>query len=356
MGIDRAVFDRTEKVMRNLLPKQTAYWSMTTAGLVVLALLLVAPLVLNALGARFWINIMAEVMIWSLLAASVNLLLGYTGLLSFGQALYFGMAAYGVAFGLDKFGLSFWPSFALGIGVGTLTAAAAGIFAVRLTWHYFAIITVVFSLIAYFLAVGWKDLTNGDDGMPFNIPPVFTGSGYELKLYDLTFQYYFVFVIVTLCYLLLWMLLRSPLGLAFRCVRDNDQRVGLIGLSAYRLRYISFVIAGFIASVSGVLFALFARFATASYLYWTVSGESVIWAIVGGTRTLFGPLLGTAALLFLREELSAYWEHYLLVVGIIVILVVQYAPHGLAGLLERLLSSRRRTSAAASDAMVVKEG
>jgi branched-chain amino acid transport system permease protein len=356
MGADRAVFDGTETVMRSLLPKPTAYWSMTTVGLVVLALLLVAPLVLDALGARFWINIMAEVMIWSLLAASVNLLLGYTGLLSFGQALYFGMAAYGVAFGLDKFGLSFWPSFALGIGVGTLTAAAAGIFAVRLTWHYFAIITVVFSLIVYFLAVGWKDLTNGDDGMPFNIPPVFTSGGYELKLYDLIFQYYFVFVIVALCYLLLWMLLRSPLGLAFRCVRDNDQRVGLIGLSAYRLRYISFVIAGFIASVSGVLFALFARFATASYLYWTVSGESVIWAIVGGTRTLFGPLLGTAALIILREELSVYWEHYLLVVGIIVILVVQYAPHGLAGLLERLLSSRRRTSPAASDVMVVKGG
>jgi branched-chain amino acid transport system permease protein len=312
-------------------------------------------LVRDAIGARFWINILAEVMIWSLLAASVNLLLGYTGLLSFGQALYFGMAAYGVVFGLDKFGLPFWPSFALGIGIGTLTAAVAGVFAVRLTWHYFAIITVVFSLIVYFLAVGWKDLTNGDDGMPFSIPPVFAAGKYELKLYDLVFQYYFVFAIVAICYLLLWMLLSSPLGLAFRCVRDNDRRVGLIGLSAYRLRYISFVIAGFIASVGGVLFALFARFATASYLYWTVSGESVIWTIIGGTGTLFGPLLGTAALIVLREELSAYWEHYLFVVGIIVILVVQYAPQGLMGLLERLFTSKRRAPAAVASAMVAKE-
>jgi branched-chain amino acid transport system permease protein len=320
--------------------KPTVVAPLTIAGLIALALLLLAPVILPALDARFWVSILAEVMIWSLLATSVNLLFGYTGLLSFGQALYFGMAAYGVAFGLDKFGLSFWPSFALGLGIGTLTAAAAGVFAVRLTWHYFAIITVVFSLIFYFLAVGWKDLTNGDDGMPFSIPPVFKFGGLELKLYDLTFQYYFVFVIVALCYLLLWALLRSPLGLAFRSVRDNDQRAGLIGLNPYGIRYVSFLFAGFIASVGGVLFALFARFATASYLFWTVSGEGVVWAIIGGTGTLFGPVIGTAVLIVLREELSMYWEHYLLVVGMIVILMVRYAPDGLIGLMERLLAGR----------------
>jgi branched-chain amino acid transport system permease protein len=327
--------------------------SMAILGLIALALLVVAPLLLIALGARFWVNIIAEVMIWSLLAASVNLLFGYTGLLSFGQALYFGMGAYGVAFGLDKLGLSFWPSFALGIGVGTLTAAVAGVFAVRLTWHYFAIITVVFSLIFYFLAVGWKDLTNGDDGMPFSIPPVFVFDGLELKLYDLTFQYYFVLVVVGLCYLLLWALLRSPLGLAFRSVRDNDRRAGLIGLNVYGIRYVSFVIAGFLASVGGVLFALFARYATASYLFWTVSGEGVIWAIVGGVGTLFGPALGTAVLIVLREELSIYWEHYLLVVGVIVILMVRYAPDGLIGLLGRLLAGGRSREDASA---IAKEG
>ncbi len=358
MGAGRAMHDEGRALMRFNTRKRTVRGPMAMAGLIVLALLLIAPLILPAFGARFWVSILAEVMIWSLLAASVNLLLGYTGLLSFGQALYFGMAAYGVAFGLDKFGLSFWPSFALGVGVGTLTAAAAGILAVRLTWHYFAIITVVFSLIFYFLSVGWKDLTNGDDGIPFNIPPVFKAGMLELKLYDPTFQYYFVFAIVALCYLLLWALLRSPLGLAFRSVRDNDRRAGLIGLSAYRIRYVSFVVAGFLASVSGVLFALFARYATASYLFWTVSGEAVVWAIVGGTGTLFGPAVGTAVLIVLREELSIYWESYLLAVGLIVILTVRYAPDGLVGLLGRLLAGRRRTTedATPSDTAVAKEG
>ncbi len=331
---------------------------MAITGVVALMALVLAPLVLPAIGAKFWVSILAEVMIWSLLAASVNLLFGYTGLLSFGQALYFGMAAYGVAFGLDKFGLSFWPSFALGIGIGTLTAAAAGVFAVRLTWHYFAIITIVFSLIFYFLSVGWKDLTNGDDGMPFSIPPVFSAGGIELNLYDLTFQYYFVFAIVAICYWLMWLLLRSPLGLAFRCVRDNDQRAELIGLNPYQIRYFSFVIAGFFASVSGVLFALFARYATASYLYWTVSGEGVVWAIIGGSGTLFGPALGTAVLFVLREELSVYWEHFLLLVGLIVILMVRYAPDGLVGLLERSLVGMRRMvskEAAGPDTGAAKE-
>ncbi len=110
----------------------------------------------------------AEILIWSLFAASVNLLFGYVGLLSFGQALYFGFGMYGVGIGIDHFGLSFWPAFGLGIVAAMAMALVSGIFAVRLTWHYFAIITVVFSLIFYFLAVTMKPLTGGDDGINFS--------------------------------------------------------------------------------------------------------------------------------------------------------------------------------------------
>src|SRR3989338_5851282 len=155
-------------------------------GLVAFAFLLAVPYVLPLLGAKFWVNIVAEIMIWSLFAASVNLLLGYTGLLSFGQALYFGFGAYGVALGIDMFGLSFWPAVLLGVFVAAACAAFTGIFAARLTWHYFAIITVVFSLIFFFIAVGWKSVTGGEDGRHFNVPSVLSIGGVEFTVLDQT--------------------------------------------------------------------------------------------------------------------------------------------------------------------------
>ncbi|MSP80965.1 MAG: branched-chain amino acid ABC transporter permease [Rhodospirillales bacterium] len=306
-------------------------------GLACFVLLLAVPYALPLLGAKFWVNIVAEIMIWSLFAASVNLLFGYTGLLSFGQALYFGFGAYGVALGVDILGLSFWPAVLFGVFVAGACAAITGIFAARLTWHYFAIITVVFSLIFFFVAVGWKSVTGGDDGRPFTVPPVLKVGGVEFTLLDPTFQYYFIMTVVGACFYLMHVILKSPLGYTFIAVRENASRLGLIGYSPYLIRYISFVIAGIFAGVAGVLFALFARYVSAQYLFWTVSGEGVIWALIGGSGTLFGPVLGATFLIVVREELSIYWEHYLFAVGVIVILFVAFAPGGLMGLLTRAL-------------------
>ena len=147
------------RTLQNLEPLQIL-------GLICALFFLTAPFTIPLVANDFWVSIVTEILIWGLFAASVNLLFGYTGLLSFGQAVYFGMGAYGVALGIDIFGLSFWPAALVGIVVATVTAFITGIFAARLTWHYFAIITVVFSLIFFFFAVGWKDVTGGDDGLP----------------------------------------------------------------------------------------------------------------------------------------------------------------------------------------------
>ena len=300
--------------------------------LVFAAFMLAVPWLIPALSDRFWVSVIAEILIWSLFAASVNLLFGYIGLLSFGQALYFGFGMYGVAIGITNFGLSFWPALGLGIVAAMAMALVSGILAVRLTWHYFAIITVVFSLIFYFLALTVKPLTGGDDGINFTLPPTFSVGGIELSFTNDIFQYFFILGTVGLCFYLLHRLVASPLGKAFMAVRDNDVRASLIGLNVYRLRLVAFVLAGFLAGVSGALFAFFGRYASASYMFYHVSGEAVVWTIVGGAGTLFGPIVGTSLFIVIREVVSTRWEHHALIVGIVAILIVIFAPKGVVGL------------------------
>lgn len=296
------------------------------------ALMLAVPWLVPALVNSFWVSVITEILIWSLFAASVNLLFGYVGLLSFGQALYFGFGMYGVGIGIDHLGLSFWPAFALGVAAAMAIALVSGIFAVRLTWHYFAIITVVFSLIFYFLAVTMKPLTGGDDGINFALPPTFSFGRTQLSFTDPTFQYFFILAVVGGCFWLMHLVIGSPLGKAFLAVRDNDVRASLIGLNVYLLRLIAFVMAGFLAGVAGALFAFFGRYASASYMFYHVSGEAVVWAIVGGAGTLFGPVVGTTLFIVIRELVSTHWEHHSLIVGVMAILVVMFAPKGIVGL------------------------
>lgn len=302
------------------------------------AFMLAVPWLIPSLVNSFWVSLIAEILIWSLFAASVNLLYGYIGLLSFGQALYFGFGMYGVAIGIDQLGLGFWPAFGLGVVAATAMAFVTGIFAVRLTWHYFAIITVVFSLIFYFLAVTQKWLTGGDDGINFSLPPTFSFGGTQFAFTSDTFQYFFILATVAICLWLMQRVTHSPLGKAFLAVRDNDVRASLIGLNIYGLRLTAFVMAGFLAGVAGALFAFFGRYASASYMFYNVSGEAVVWAIVGGAGTLFGPLVGTALFIVIRELVSTHWEHHSLIVGVMAILVVILAPRGIVGLWRDLLS------------------
>ncbi|MCC6781103.1 MAG: branched-chain amino acid ABC transporter permease [Hyphomicrobiales bacterium] len=326
----------------------------TAVAVAMLMVTLVAvPLVLPTIGASFWVNVIAEILIWSLLAASVNLLFGYVGLLSFGQALYFGFGMYGVALSITYLGVGFWTALAIGVLAAAVVAALAGSLAVRLTWHYFAIITVVFSLIVYFAAMSMKPITGGDDGRSFSPPPIVDLGTLRLTIGDQTVQYYLILALVAGAFALVGLLVRSPLGLRFMAVRENDRRSALVGINVYATRLIAFVIAGALAGLSGALFAYFGRYASASYMFYHVSGEAVVWAIVGGSGTLLGPLFGTGVLIVFRELVSGLWENYLFAVGAITVLVVMFAPRGLAGLwhdtLARLLGARRGGGAPVAD-------
>jgi branched-chain amino acid transport system permease protein len=318
------------------------------------AFMIAVPWLIPALVSSFGVSVIAEILIWSLFAASVNLLFGYVGLLSFGQALYFGFGMYGVAIGIQDLGLSFWPAFGLGIVASMAMALVTGVFAVRLTWHYFAIITVVFSLIFYFLALTNKWLTGGDDGINFTLPPTFNLGGINRSFTDPTFQYFFILATVALCFWLMHRLINSPLGKAFLAIRDNDVRASLIGLNVYVLRLVAFVLAGFLAGVAGALFAFFGRYASASYMFYHVSGEAVVWAIVGGAGTLLGPLVGTTLFIIVREVVSTHWEHHSLIVGAVAILVVMFAPKGVVGLWNSWIARVAERRAAPADGVELR--
>ena len=327
------------------------------AALVLFAVAMLAvPVVLQRLGSPFWIDIVAEILIWSLLAASVNLLLGYVGLLSFGQALYFGVGMYGAALSVIHWGAGFWSGLAIGVIAAMIMAAIAGSVAVRLTWHYFAIITVVFSLILYFAAMSAKPITGGDDGISFGAPTVFALGGVQLTLADQTVQYYTILGVVAVCYAFFALVVASPLGVRFMAVRENDRRAALVGINVYLTRYVAFVLAGGLAGASGALFAFFGRYASASYMFYHVSGEAVVWAIVGGAGSLLGPVFGAGLLIVLREIVSTVWEHYLFVVGAITVLVVMFAPRGLAGAWSDLLQAVTRSKSVAPPAAAPATG
>jgi branched-chain amino acid transport system permease protein len=318
------------------------------------AFMLTVPWSVPALISPFWVSVITEILIWSLFAASVNLLFGYVGLLSFGQALYFGFGMYGVGIGIDQLHLTFWPAFGLGIAAAVAMALVSGVFAVRLTWHYFAIITVVFSLIFYFLAVRMKPLTGGDDGINFSMPPTFVFGKSVYSFTDSTFQYFFILATVALCFYLMHRVTRSPLGKAFTAIRDNDTRAALIGINVYLTRLTAFVLAGFLAGVAGALFAFFGRYASATYMFYQVSGEGVVWAIVGGAGTLFGPIIGTTLFIIIREVVSTHWEHHSLIVGVMAILIVILAPKGLVGLWRSMLDRLEREEPAVRASKILR--
>ncbi len=289
----------------------------------------VAPFLLG----QFETGLLAEMMVWGILAMGLDLLFGYTGMLSFGQALFFGLGAYGVALSFLVFHWPFWPALAAAVLLAAFAAGVTGFFAVRLTWHYFAIITIIFSLVVYFFAVGRSDLTGGDDGVSFQVPPMLAAGGIELTVYEPIVEYYFVLLVTAAVFLVLRAVTRSELGLVFRAVRDNAEKASLLGYDVLRYRWISFVLAGAFCGLSGALFAMKSRYASASFLFWTVSGDAVIWTVVGGAGTLVGPLLGTGLLIGIRDYLSNWFEHYLLVVGALAIVIVLLAPQGIVGLL-----------------------
>lgn len=304
----------------------------TLVFLLILAGLAVLPFSVDL----FYQTFLTELFVWILFAISFDLIFGYTGLLSFGQALFFGLGSYTVTILMRKFGLNTELSLLLSILIPVLFAWFVGYFSVKLTGIHFVIITIIFAIIGNIIGETWTAFTGGSDGLTFSPRPFRLGF-FRVNLMDIKGNYYFVLVIVTLCYLLLRRVVQSPLGKVFISIRENEDRARLIGYNVRRYKLIAFIISGGLSGLAGGLYSLTLKYAAASYLHWSVSGHAVVYTIVGGMGTLIGPVLGAGIVMSLEHYLINILQATDLVVGIVLILMVLAAPKGLVGLIQSRL-------------------
>jgi branched-chain amino acid transport system permease protein len=303
--------------------------------LLVVAALAVAPLGLP----EFWRRFLTEILIWGLLAMSLDILIGYTGMVSFGHSAFFGLGLYGASAALLLMrSPNLWIALVVGLGAAALVAAFVAFFATRLRDIYFAITTLVFSQIFYVIIFTWTDVTGGENGLYFSQPP-FTIPGIFSARFSTVSLHWFVLAVVALSYLALRRITQSPFGMVLQSIRENEPRTRAIGYHVERYKIMAVLVSGLFAGLAGTLYAIQHRFAAPDFVFFTVSGEVVIFTVMGGMGTLVGPLVGAAFFLLLREGLSRFWtEYYLIPLGIAFIAMVSFMPQGLVGFWKRLLN------------------
>jgi branched-chain amino acid transport system permease protein len=312
-------------------------------------LVLVAALFVPALGSRYYTFLANDVVIWALFATSLNLLVGYTGLVSFGHAAYFGIGAYTTGILMKKVGLPFVLSLPAGGLLAGVLALAFGFFCVRLTRIYFAMLTLAFAQIVWAICFKWNEVTGGEQGMPEIPYPDFgwvERVGAWLPLvggYRTSDYYYFTSVIlVGTCLWALRRIVASPFGRMLTAIRENAERAEFIGVDVRRYELAAFVIAGAFAGVAGGLFGIFNRGVFPDFAYWTKSSEVLIMTLLGGMSTFFGPAVGALVLLWLNQQIVSYTEYWPLILGSILVLLLFVFPGGIAGTLAALAGRLRQ--------------
>lgn len=300
--------------------------------LILVIALLCAPTIVS----NYWLFILAEVFIMALYATSFNILLGYTGLLSFGHGAYFAVGAYATALTIKIFGASLLLSMSAGIFAALLFAVVFGFLCVRLSEIYFAMLTLSFSQLVFFIVFQWRDVTGGDDGLPGIMRPSIDIFGANIALNSATNFYFFCLIVLVLSLWIMKRIVDSPLGYMFRAIRDNSKRATFTGIAVNRYRLISFVIAGIFAGLAGSVYALWAGFVSPELAHFGKSGEAVFMTLIGGIQTFFGPAVGAAIYTFLHTYIASQTEHWLLYFGLILLIIVLLLPEGVLGRINKM--------------------
>ncbi len=299
-----------------------------TLGLAAAILVATAPAYLSS----YYVGLLTKSLILGLFAMSLNILLGYTGLGSFGHALYFGVGAYTAALLSLKLIGNFWIDTAAALAAAALVALAFGPLTLRARGSYFAMITLALAQVAWGVAFGWRSLTGGYDGLPGIARPVLVGS---VTLSGETSFFYFVAAVFVGAALALAVVVESPFGKALAGIKESETRMEVLGYNVWAYQYAASVLAGVLAGFAGVLFVYYNGYVSPVYLSVVFSAQALLMVILGGAGTLLGPALGATMIVLLENLISVFTERWLLILGAIYVIVTLFAPRGIQGLLRR---------------------
>jgi branched-chain amino acid transport system permease protein len=311
--------------IRSAQNTRTSVWRDLAIAVGAFALLAILPMVFPS---KSFTDFVIRMSAFAVFATSLNLLVGYAGMVSFGHGLFYGLGAYSFALMLQKVGSSVPMAFLLTIGLSALVALVIGAICIRLKEIYFSFLTLAFQMLLHSIIIAWTDVTGGDQGLTGGLPrPAFLG----IRLDDPQHLYVFCSAVMIISLFLIWHLVRSPFGYTLRMIRDNPRRAAFLGVQVWRIRLLAFVVAGVFGSIGGALMSLFVSSAYPDFAYWTISGEAVFMILLGGMNVFLGPTVGAAILLLLNDTVTKITEHYSLVLGVVILLFALGLRKGLLG-------------------------
>ncbi len=300
----------------------STYWRSLVLGLGLVVLLVVAPMFLS----RFYVYLLALILVTGLLATSLNMVLGYGGMYQFHHAVFYGMGAYAFALMLSKTTLPPVFAFVAGPVAAAILSLVMGLICVRLSKLYFGMLQLSLGSLVWAVVFRWYSFTGGDDGIHGVPMPPFISS--------ITSSYYFTLIVAGICLCAMYLIINSPFGRVFQAIRDNPERSEAIGVNVRLHQLVGLVIAGFFGGIAGVLFVAVEGSVFPDLMFWTLSLEILIMCLLGGWFTFLGPMLGAAIIVTLRTIVGVYTAYWTMVLAIVLMVLIFFLPQGVLGYLQ----------------------
>jgi branched-chain amino acid transport system permease protein len=316
--------------------------------LIVLLILILFPLGSPALYSEFYVDLLTKIVIFGIALVGFDIIAGYTGLVSLGHALFFGIGGYAAAYMMKMFSTNLFPILGLAILGALLVGFIVGYLSIQTKGIFFVFLTLAFAQFFYLAAFNLTTITGGDNGIA--LPEVTLGiAGIWNSEVQRPFGFYYLALgFLVLAYLACHRVIDSPFGRLLVAIRENEERVSFLGFNVRFLKIKAFVISALLCAIAGTLFATYQKFVSPGMLHWTHSGDFILMSVLGGMGTLVGPALGGAIFLYLGDLLSSWTENWMIIIGTFFVLTIIFAPQGVLGLLSQLKRKKNNHAAPSS--------